>query len=443
MDERSGRREKAIQHVVLKGGDMSVIGETIRNLRERMGATQDRLAEWAGVSRAIITQVEAGRREPESLELFRIADFFGCTVSDLLRVEPEDLDTAGVRFRRALNMDDTAEIDEAVSRSIRIAREAANLREILGADASDSVVPRYMLHGPTSKGEAIRQGNRTAVLERARLGLGTDRIESIAELVESQGVCAGDLALPSDVFGITINMGSLGAVCFVDKGQPALRKRFSLAHEYGHVLMDSHLPSVVSRGREREDLAEVRANAFAAAFLMPEDGCLEMVRKIGKGAPSRERTQLYDEEEVTCVEERNIASEQDLTLIDAARLAHYFGASMQSMLYRLRNIGLINQARLIELIKQEAGETGAGLRCLMQHNGSKVCFEEPDLFRNTLVNMALEALRRDRIGRGKCLQIGRLVCSGEQMEAFEDLVCETSPEPVPVLVPGEDQPRDS
>jgi Zn-dependent peptidase ImmA (M78 family)/transcriptional regulator with XRE-family HTH domain len=443
MEEWACRREKAIQQQVLKGGDMSGIGETIRNLRERMGATQDSLAEWAGVSRAIITQVEAGRREPESLELFRIADFFGCTVSDLLRIEPEDLDTVGVRFRRAMDMEDSSEIDEAVSRSIRIAREAANLREILGADASDSVVPRYMLNGPISKGEAIRQGNRTAVLERTRLGLGTDRIESIGEVVEAQGVYSGDLPLPEDVSGLTINMGSLGAVCLVNKDQPALRKRFSLAHEYGHVLMDSHMPSVVSRGRQREELAEVRANAFAAAFLMPEDGCLEMVRKIGKGAPSRERTELYDEEEVTRVEERSIAGEQELHLIDVARLAFYFGVSMQAMLYRLRNIGLINQARLNELRQQEDGEAGARLRLLMQHNGSKVCSEEPDLFRNTLINMALEALRRDRIGRGKCLQIGRLICSGEQLEIFEDLVCETSPEPVPVLVPGEDQPQDS
>ncbi len=422
---------------------MSGAGETIRNLRERMGATQDKLAEWAGVSRSVIAQMEAGRREPESLELFRIADFFGCTVSDLLRSRPEDLDTAVVRFRRALNMDDTSEIDKAVSHSIRIAREAADLRELLGADASDSVLPRYMLHGPTGKGEAIRQGNRTAAQERTRLGLGADRIESIGELVEAQGVYADEFALPEDVSGLTINMGSTGAVCFVDKDQSALRKRFSLAHEYGHVLMDSHLPAVVSRGNEREYLIEVRANAFAAAFLMPEDGCLEMVRKIGKGAPSRERIELYDEEEVTRVEERNIAGEQELTLIDAARLAHYFGASMQAMLYRLRNIGLLSQARLNDLIKQEGGETGAGLRRLMQRNSSKDCFQEPDLFRNTLINMALEALRRDRIGRSKCLQIGSLVCEGEQLEAFEDLVCEILPEPVPALIPGEDKQQDN
>ncbi|MCD4700797.1 MAG: XRE family transcriptional regulator [Candidatus Aegiribacteria sp.] len=211
---------------------MSNIGDTIRNLRERMGVRQDKLAEWVGVSRGTIAQVEHGNRDLESLELFKIADFFGCTVSDLLNRKVEEFDPACVRFRRSIGVQDDT-VWEAVVRSIKLARETANLRDILGVGMSEAHVPSYRI-AVANKAEAIRQGYRIALKERNRLGLGADRIENIGELMELQGVYAGELEMPDDVSGFTISLGDPGSICMVNEHHPGLRKRFSLAHEYGH-----------------------------------------------------------------------------------------------------------------------------------------------------------------------------------------------------------------
>ncbi|MCD4700798.1 MAG: hypothetical protein K8S24_02980 [Candidatus Aegiribacteria sp.] len=162
-----------------------------------------------------------------------------------------------------------------------------------------------------------------------------------------------------------------------------------------------------------------------------------MIRKIGKGSPSRESTEVYDEQDVTRIEERYSAEEQQIQLYDAARLAFYFGVSIQAMLYRLKNLRLISQARLEALLEGEGTEAGEHLKRLMHQNDKDGRLEEPDFFRCTVINMSLEALRRGSISRGKCLELGRLACRDDKYEDFSSFVDEISLEQVPVMIPGE------
>jgi len=52
---------------------MQTIGERIRELREAKGWTQDDLAEAAGIHRVTIAKYEAGKVEPKSTSLSRLA----------------------------------------------------------------------------------------------------------------------------------------------------------------------------------------------------------------------------------------------------------------------------------------------------------------------------------------------------------------------------------
>ena len=420
------------------GRTMSNIGETIRNLRDRMGVRQEKLAEWIGISRATLAQVENGNRKLESLELFRAADFFGCTVSDLLNKEVMDLEAVGVRFRTSLDIREDDAVWEVVAKSIKLARETFNLKKILEVDSSELYIPTYSIRSPANKKEAVRQGYQIALKERSRLGLGSERIENIGELIEAEGIYAGVLEMPYDISGFTISLEDVGSICMVNEKHSGLRRRFSLAHEYGHAIMDSELGAVVSKSTEKDELLEVRANVFAAGFLMPEAGCREMIRKIGKGSASRESAEVFDGKDTTRIEVRNRAEDQLVLLIDVARLAFYFGVSIQAMLYRLKNIGMISQARLEVMLREEAGEAGEHLRKLMHRNDLDNHLEEPDLFRCTVINLALEALRRECISRSKCLEVGNLACEEDQFEIFSELVDETSQEYVQVILPGED-----
>ena len=89
-----------------------------------------------------------------------------------------------------------------------------------------------------------------------------------------------------------------GILCIVaNEAHHVLRRRFSFAHEYAHVLLDRGQVGTISRSSERDDLAEVRANSFAACFLMPEDGVRNYVGTLGKGRPSRAHVDVFDEED--------------------------------------------------------------------------------------------------------------------------------------------------
>ena len=61
-----------------------VVGDRIREFREKCGLTQDELAELASIHRVTLARYEAGRMDPGSQALARIADVLGVTTDALL-----------------------------------------------------------------------------------------------------------------------------------------------------------------------------------------------------------------------------------------------------------------------------------------------------------------------------------------------------------------------
>jgi len=72
------------------------------------------------------------------------------------------------------------------------------------------------------------------------------------------------------------------------------RKRFSYAHEYAHALFDRDENIRISSTKNNAEFIEVRANAFAAAFLMPAEGISGVLRSLNKGKSSRQDQVIFD-----------------------------------------------------------------------------------------------------------------------------------------------------
>src|SRR5579864_5122391 len=66
---------------------MATVGDRIRDVREELRMTQDRLAEQAGLSKGFLSDVENNKRNIGSENLLKIANVLGASVDYLLRGE--------------------------------------------------------------------------------------------------------------------------------------------------------------------------------------------------------------------------------------------------------------------------------------------------------------------------------------------------------------------
>ena len=61
-----------------------MVGENIKELRERAGLTQQELADKCGVGRTFIAQIERGAKLPSLMLADDLARLFGCSIDELI-----------------------------------------------------------------------------------------------------------------------------------------------------------------------------------------------------------------------------------------------------------------------------------------------------------------------------------------------------------------------
>jgi transcriptional regulator with XRE-family HTH domain len=64
--------------------EIASLGDALKYYRTAAGMTQDELAEKAGIGRAQIANIEAGRSDTPVRMLMKLADGIGCSAKDLL-----------------------------------------------------------------------------------------------------------------------------------------------------------------------------------------------------------------------------------------------------------------------------------------------------------------------------------------------------------------------
>ena len=370
--------------------------------------TQDDAARHLGVSRPTFVQIEAGKRSVSSIELDKLAYLFGRDIREFISDSFKEEDSLSALFRAQVAVLGEPLVLEKLRECMAIGRELTNLERLVGIDRDLATVASYPLPSPKTRWEAIQQGQRLAEEERRRLGLGNAPLPDMGELLESQSVRTGLVDLPDDVSGLTLSDRRVGLFVVANRAHHYLRRRFSFAHEYAHVVADRERFGLVSRASERDDLIEVRANTFAANFLMPEDGARQFVAGLGKGKASRAFAEVFDEAGSLNVEGRTEPGTQALQLYDVVQLAHHFGVSRLSSLFRLRNLRLVTAAEfdhLKALDDRGKGKQLAEMLGLPEPDHTEMRSE----FKHRFLGLALEAFRRDEVSHGKLRELVAMV----------------------------------
>lgn len=282
------------------------IGRQVRRLREAAGLRAADLAGALGVDASAVSNLEHGRRSVRADELGIIADFLG--VSQLAILEPDSL-LGRLPVAHRTNGDETASQDSTMRLTA-----LAELHQVLadGGHPAPSCT-----HEPPSQGSKwLQHANALADWAQQQMAPAAsheDRLSELATSIEAK-LCIDVMveSLGEDApLGLSITDSEFSFI-LVNADQLRSRALFTLAHELGHVLNSDGTTIIIDRDLRARSDEERLANAFAAAFLMPEPEIRETIDQYGRGAES------------------------------LARMLVGFGVSYETLIYRLHNLGIIN-----------------------------------------------------------------------------------------------------
>jgi Zn-dependent peptidase ImmA (M78 family) len=154
---------------------------------------------------------------------------------------------------------------------VEVGRWLADFNELeaLVGDPAGSGSRRPNLARTAGQGDPVE----AAATLREAFGLSPDEpIRDICGLLEAYGVKVGRMSLASrDFFGLSVAPADGGPAVVVNTWERISVERwiFTAAHELGHLVL--HLADYDVRQTDEAEDHEKQANAFAGAFLMPEE----------------------------------------------------------------------------------------------------------------------------------------------------------------------------
>jgi Zn-dependent peptidase ImmA (M78 family)/DNA-binding XRE family transcriptional regulator len=333
---------------------MSTAGVRIKQARQRRKLSQRALAEQVDVSHNAISKYERGINKPGSDVLLQIADALDVDVSFFLR--PVRVDHIEPAYRKLSKLKKSSEY-QLIERIRDWLERYLEAEAIVEPEPADFDMPSGFPWTVTSEGDA----EAASLALREAWDLGTDPIEDMTSVLEDHGIRVGIIEADDGFDACTFRAEIDGGVPVIvtRQGLPGDRQRFNLAHELGHLLL-----------KVNDDLDEEKAcHRFAGALLAPEPA----VREAAGGS-----------------ERKNV------TLDELHVLKHKFGISMQSLFFRLRDLGITSDASA-----RNAHRTFRKRGWHLEEPGDPIDPEHPERFHL----LVLRALGEDLIGERRAREL--------------------------------------
>lgn len=287
------------------GSDPNEPSVTFKRRREALGLTASVVARATGLPEIAIHRADESAMDVPLRDLEKLAEALGLD-ERLIAVShgAGGSDQLAARLR-SLHAEQPAFTPAAVAvfaEAAWVIRTQARLYTELG------LVPSVTFEPSANYGEpnypAWRHGYFLAAQARQALGLGGEPIHSLRSLCSELCIPVVLASLPRQFAGATIDTGSVRGIVVNTAGynRNVWTRRFTVAHELGHMLWDPTESLRLVRvdpydHLEREpsglpDYVEARANAFAIEFLAPGSAVEDEYRRYPTPASGLQQVML-------------------------------------------------------------------------------------------------------------------------------------------------------
>jgi Zn-dependent peptidase ImmA (M78 family)/DNA-binding XRE family transcriptional regulator len=269
-------------------------GLSLEELSEKMKTVAGEKA----VSKQAIHQFEQGKSKPESDTLFALAKTLGVDLNYFFR-EPI-ISLGKIEYRKKTKLTKTEEIS-VQEKAKDVLERYFELEDLMNA----SLTFKNPLEA--SQCHITNQNDIETVAEalREKWNLGTSPIQNVLELLENEGIKVVEISTGDGFQGFYANANNQ-TVVVLNQNDDTVRKRFTALHELGHTILTFADGFDVEKG----------CHSFAGAMLFPK----------------KQVVQAFSEKR------------KKISLAELIQLKTHFGISIQAILARLKNLGIINDA---------------------------------------------------------------------------------------------------
>jgi len=260
--------------------------------REAMGYTQKVLADLVGCNQSRLSRIEAGELLPQESDIQNLVRVLG-QGRDFFFQQGMTMPASVSFYRKTQTL--PLKMFSKCNAQMNIRRLEIE-QKVGGAKLGTCELP-YLPPEKNGGAKAVAQ------IVRQKLGIGSGAVQHLTQLVENTGCVIVDYSFPTTKLdGLCIRAAEKPPIIFLNKDLPKSRRRLSLAHELGHLVMHT----------DPHEKVEDEAWEFAGEFLMP----------------SAEIEQQLD----------------GLNLDKLGQLKKEWGVSMQAILYRAKKLEKIGES---------------------------------------------------------------------------------------------------
>jgi Zn-dependent peptidase ImmA (M78 family)/DNA-binding XRE family transcriptional regulator len=281
---------------------LEIFGLRFKNARLIKGYSHQQIADEIGVSKQMVSKYELGKSLPDSTNLIKLANFLGQNIDYFFSAPTVNLGEVSFRKKASLSVIKEKGIKEKILIDVENYLTIENLLGIKG----DFINPIAEMSISTPE-EAENAANSL----RAHWRIGVDPIANIIGMLEDQKIKVVEVNEELQEFdGLSSMIDNQYPVVVINKNFPIERKRFTLLHELGHLLMN------ISLDIEKNQVERL-CDRFAGSMLIPSN---ILLKEFGS-----KRTNFSINELESFQEE--------------------YGISIPALIFRLFNLGIINQSQ--------------------------------------------------------------------------------------------------